>query len=58
MAYLTAKQVAERLGVSINTVWRWVREQDDFPKPKKLGEKTTRWRLEDVDNWANDRERV
>jgi prophage regulatory protein len=45
--YLTVSQVAERLGVSTDSVWRWVRT-DEFPKPYKIGPNCTRWKLSDV----------
>ncbi len=40
---LTAKAVAEKLGVSESTVWRWARE-GIMPKPVKLGKNTSRWK--------------
>ena len=46
--WLTASQVAVRYGVSIPTVWTWARE-DRLPKPHKLAENTTRWRLCELD---------
>lgn len=48
--YLTVDQVAERFGVSKDTIWRWKR-QDEFPRPVKLGGTTTRWRLSDIEEW-------
>ncbi len=48
--YLTVDQVAERLGVSRDTIWRWKRN-GTFPKAVKLGGRTTRWRLSDIEAW-------
>ena len=48
--YLSVDQVAERFGVSKDTIWRWKR-QDEFPRPVKLGGTTTRWRLADIKEW-------
>ena len=45
--YLSVHQVAERYGVSTDTIWRWVRN-GTFPKRYKLGGGTTRWRLADL----------
>ena len=45
--YLSVQQVAERYGVSTDTIWRWVRN-GTFPKRYKLGSGTTRWRLADL----------
>lgn len=35
--YLPMNAAAERYGKSLNTIWRWVREIPDFPKPIKIG---------------------
>ncbi len=50
-------QVANQLGVSRATIWRWVK-LGYFPKPVKLSAGCTRWRIEDVDNWAESRAEV
>ena len=54
----TVDQVAERLTVSAATVWRYTREQSDFPKPIKLSPGCSRWRADEVDNWLATRERA
>lgn len=54
--FLTVRQVADRLAVSVPTVWRWARERTDFPKPHRLGAASTRWRLADVEAWEAARE--
>ena len=48
--YLSVDQIAERFNVSKDTIWRW-RRKGEFPAPFKLGGKTTRWRLSDVEEW-------
>lgn len=48
--YLSVDQLANRFGVSKDSIWRWRRE-GDFPKPVKLGPGTTRWRLADVEDF-------
>ena len=50
--WLDVEAVAERFGVSKNTIWRWVRE-GKFPAPVKLGENCTRWRIADITAWEN-----
>jgi prophage regulatory protein len=45
--YLTVDQVAERLGVSTDSIWRWKRA-DKFPKAVRVGPGSTRWRLSDI----------
>ena len=46
--WFTVSQVATRFGVSVATVWRWVR-QGDLPSPVKISERTTRWRRSDIE---------
>ena len=50
--YLSVDQVAQRFGVSKDSIWRWKR-QDEFPRPVKLGGTTTRWRLSDIEEWES-----
>lgn len=45
--YLNAGQVADRYGVSTDTVWRWSRN-GNMPKSVKLSPGSTRWRLSDL----------
>ena len=53
--YLTDKQVAERYGVSRETIWRWDREgKNKFPVPFKLADRTVRWRLLDLLIWEEE----
>lgn len=54
--FMTAKQVATRYDVGVATIWRWSRDRADFPKPKKLGDNCTRWRLADLEQWEDERE--
>lgn len=48
--YLSVDQVADRFGVSKDSIWRWKRN-GDFPAAVKLGGTTTRWRLSDIEDW-------
>jgi len=48
--YLSVEQVAARYNVSKDTIWRW-RRDGDLPKPVKLGGRTSRWRLSDIEAW-------
>lgn len=54
-SFISDAQLAARYGVSRNTVWRWTREQADFPKPVKLTPGCTRWRMSDVERWETSR---
>ena len=38
---LRPAQVAEKLGVSVPTIWRYCRSKSDFPKARKLSERVT-----------------
>lgn len=51
MSFLPVKAVAERYGISIETVWRWSRADQGFPKPISLSAGCTRWRLADLEAW-------
>ena len=44
---LTDKEIAQALGVSRMTVWRWTKA-GRLPQPRKIGERTTRWDSEEV----------
>ena len=35
------KQAAELLGIAPATLWRWIKERPDFPKPKRLSARCT-----------------
>lgn len=50
LRYVSDKQLSERLEVSRQTVWRWVRE-GNLPSPIKLGSNCTRWKLSDIEVW-------
>ncbi len=56
--YITDKEVAERYGVSVPTIWRWVKTIEGFPQPVKLTTGTTRWSLSDLDNWEKSQAKV
>ncbi|HAI40564.1 MAG TPA: AlpA family transcriptional regulator [Maribacter sp.] len=53
---LKAQEVAEWLGVSPSTVYRWV-EKGNLPKPYVIGETATRWRTKDLIEWLGTKER-
>lgn len=35
------KQAAELLGIGTATLWRWIKERPDFPKPIRLSARCT-----------------
>lgn len=55
MKYLSDKSVAARYDSSRATIWRWVQE-GKLPKPVKLTNGTTRWKLCDLEKWEAEQE--
>lgn len=47
---LTARQLAERLGISLRTVWRWTRA-GELPAPVRRG-RVVRWKAADIDRFV------
>ena len=43
------KQAAQYLGMGESTVWRKAKTDPDFPKPIKLSERVTAWRVDDLE---------
>lgn len=52
---LTVKEVAVLLGVGVSTVW-YLAKNKRIPKPIKLSEQLTRWKLSEVSSFLNDPE--
>jgi predicted DNA-binding transcriptional regulator AlpA len=48
---LTSYQVAERLSVSVRTLWRLV-ASGKFPQPVRYNRKLVRWKTVDVSNYV------
>jgi len=53
--YLSDTALGERFSVTRQTVWRWHREQSDFPRAVTLSRGCTRWRLSEIEGWENRR---
>lgn len=53
--FLSDAQVATRYGVHRSTLWRWLKNDTDFPKPVALSPGCTRWRLIELEAWENKR---
>jgi excisionase family DNA binding protein len=48
---LTAREVAERIGVSLRTVWRW-NAIGELPAPVRRGLRIVRWKATDIDRFV------
>lgn len=49
---LTSQQVADRLAVSVRTLWRLV-SRGRFPQPVRYNRKLVRWKSTDVDRYID-----
>jgi prophage regulatory protein len=48
--YIRQRQLLDQLPFSAATLWRNV-GNGSFPKPVKLSERVTAWRVQDVEHW-------
>lgn len=46
--FLSVRDVASRYAVSVATIWRHTNENPSFPKPVKILNGSTRWRMSDL----------
>ncbi|MFD3396723.1 helix-turn-helix transcriptional regulator [Alteromonas macleodii] len=53
MQYLSVKSVSNRYEIGVSTVWLRVK-QGKLPKPVKLHGTSTRWRLEDLEQFEKE----
>ena len=53
--FLTTSQLANRLGVSRTTIWRYLKNDTSFPRPHHFGSMTRRWNLSEIETWENSR---
>lgn len=49
--FLSDSQIAQRYGVSRQTVWRWAATDNTFPPPIKFSAGCTRWNITDLEAW-------
>lgn len=50
--YIRVKQLAPKLAVSEPTIWRWLKQNPDFPKPLRLSNRVTAWKISEIESWA------
>jgi len=53
---LPSGEVSKRLGVSKSAIYKWVKD-NRFPKPIILGESSSRWFENEVEQWLMERPR-
>jgi len=51
--FLRLRDIAERVGVSRATIYRWVKE-GRFPESVSLGEQSVAWRRVEIEAWEAD----
>ena len=52
--WISAPELASRMGVSQNTIWRWARTKR-MPAPAQLSPGCTRWRLDQIERWEREK---
>ena len=48
--YISIKEIAKKLNVSVATAWNYAK-REDFPKKIKFSHKCTRWEEKEVEKW-------
>lgn len=51
--FLTISEVAARYSVSRTSIWRWLKTDQNFPKPIQIAKATLRWRVSDLEAWES-----
>jgi prophage regulatory protein len=54
--YIRAKDLANKLGIGLSTVWLY-NKKGILPKSIKLSEKVTVWDEEEIDKWIQEKNR-
>lgn len=47
--YLSDNQVADRYGIKRGSVWRWTKENENFPKPVRFSKGCVRWSISELE---------
>ena len=51
---LNSAQVANRLSISVRTLWRLLRANKGFPPPVRQSKKNVRWKSNEVEQYIRD----
>ncbi len=54
MKVLRKREVADRIGVSLMTLWRW-EKSGDFPRRVQLGQSSVGYLEDEIDQWLQAR---
>lgn len=57
MKFIRMNQLLERIPLSKSTLWTWAKD-GRFPKPVRLGPRSTAWRIADIEKWEKAREKL
>ncbi|MBV6534164.1 helix-turn-helix transcriptional regulator [Ursidibacter maritimus] len=49
---MTIHEVTEITGLSTSTIYKYIKLKK-FPEPKRIGSRTVRWRLSDIQDFIN-----
>ena len=49
--YLRAKQISEMFCISVPTLYRYLNNDPEFPRPLKPSTKTTLWNVKEIENY-------
>lgn len=52
--YLRPRDVANRYSVARSTVYRWLRDDPTFPRPRRFGY-VTLWDIAELEQWESQR---
>jgi prophage regulatory protein len=50
---LRPNQAAELLGISVPTLWRWLKNRADFPRGRKLSARCTVFNQDELTAWRD-----
>ncbi|WP_374328689.1 helix-turn-helix transcriptional regulator [Azonexus sp.] len=50
---LRPKHAAQHLDISRATLWRWLKERHDFPKPRRLSTRCVVWDAAELTAWRD-----
>ena len=49
--YMNTVDLRNYISVSKATLWKMMKEDENMPKPFRIGERSLRWKKSEIDNW-------